>query len=80
VEIDDKLLTEVARGTGGRYFRARDAEALARVTQEIDRLERTTYRQRRTPPRSDWYLWPAGLGLLALLGEVVLRWWRGTVP
>lgn len=80
VEIDDKLLTEVARGTGGRYFRARDAQALARVTEEIDRLERTTYRQRRTPPRSDWYLWPASLALLAVLAEVWLLWGRGTVP
>lgn len=80
VEIDDKLLTEVARGTGGRYFRARDAQALARVTDEIDRLERTTYRTRRTPPRSDWYLLPASLALLALGAEVALLWWRGTVP
>lgn len=80
VEIDDKLLTEVARGTGGRYFRARDAQALGRVTEEIDRLERTTYRQRRTPPRSDWYLWPASLALAAVLAEAWLLWWRGTVP
>ena len=80
VEIDDKLLTEVARSTGGRYFRARDAQALARVTDEIDRLERTTYRQRRTPPRSDWYVLPASLALVALLAEVALLWWRGTVP
>ena len=28
VKIDEKLLTEIATTTGGRYFRARDAEAL----------------------------------------------------
>src|SRR6478672_10228886 len=39
VEIDDSLLTEVARTTGGRYFRATSGEALQRITQEIDRLE-----------------------------------------
>ena len=37
VEIDDALLTEVARLTGGRYFRARDAAALDRITREIDK-------------------------------------------
>ena len=50
------------------------------MTDEIDRLERTTYRQRRTPPRSDWYLVPAAFALVALLGEVALLWWRGTLP
>ena len=41
VEIDEKTLTEVAKRTGGRYFRAKDARALADVYREIDRLERS---------------------------------------
>jgi DNA-binding response OmpR family regulator len=32
------LLSEVARMTGGRYFRARDAAALRSVYDQIDRL------------------------------------------
>ena len=31
VRIDEPLLTDVARTTGGRYFRARDADALKRI-------------------------------------------------
>ena len=54
VEIDDALLTEVARATGGRYFRAKDAAGLQRVTREIDRLERTPTLARRSLPRSEW--------------------------
>lgn len=41
VRIDEELLTEIAEGTGGQYFRARDAEALGRIFQQIDQLERS---------------------------------------
>lgn len=40
VEIDEDTLRAIADRTGGRYFHARDAEALERVIDEIDRLER----------------------------------------
>jgi Ca-activated chloride channel family protein len=35
------LLTEIAQRTGGRYFRAKDSEALTRIFSEIDQLEKT---------------------------------------
>ncbi len=41
VEIDEETLKEIAGTTNGRYFRATDAEGLAKIYQEIDRLERT---------------------------------------
>jgi len=41
VDIDEKTLAEVARRTGGRYFRAKDARALADIYREIDHLERS---------------------------------------
>lgn len=40
-DLDQETLRKVAKGTGGRYFRADDAQVLARVFAEIDRLERT---------------------------------------
>ena len=40
VELDEKTLRAIAERTGGRYFRAEDAEGLAEVYAEIDRLER----------------------------------------
>jgi len=39
VEIDEELLREMARTTGGRYFRARDGQELGEIYAEIDRLE-----------------------------------------
>lgn len=41
VEIDEKTLARIAERTGGRYFRARDAEGLRKTYAEIDRLERS---------------------------------------
>jgi Ca-activated chloride channel family protein len=80
VEIDDALLTEVARATGGRYFRAKDAAGLERITREIDRLERTPTLARRTLPRSEWYVVPGTIALLALLLEAWTLQRRGPIP
>ena len=80
VEIDDALLTEVAQRTGGRYFRARDAEALDRITAEIDRLERTPVRTRVYTRYSELYRWPLAMALLALVAELGLAAWRGPLP
>ena len=40
VEMDEDTLRTVAEQTGGRYFHAADADALERVIDEIDQLER----------------------------------------
>jgi Ca-activated chloride channel homolog len=41
VDIDEPMLTSIAEKTGGRYFRARDTEALANIYSSIDELEKT---------------------------------------
>ena len=72
VELDERLLTDVATMTGGRYFRATDTPSLQSVFAEINRLEKTTV-QRVTYRRVDEaYRWPLGLGLLGLGLEIVL--------
>jgi Ca-activated chloride channel family protein len=42
VDIDERMLTEVATLTGGQYFRATDGATLQAIYAEIDRLEKTT--------------------------------------
>jgi Ca-activated chloride channel family protein len=68
VKIDEVLLTEIAKETGGQYFRAKDAASLGRIFTQIDRLERTpvdvvryTRRDERTRP-----FLALGLAFLAL--------------
>ena len=70
VRIDEELLREIAGMTGGRYFRAKDSEALSRIFRQIDALEKTPIQVTRyvkydelTPP---FVL----AGLLALLVEL----------
>ena len=41
VEIDEKTLTEIARLTGGPYFRATDKEKLQAIYDEINQLEKS---------------------------------------
>jgi Ca-activated chloride channel homolog len=40
-EIDEELLKNIARETGGLYFRAKDKEGLAEIYKTIGRLEKT---------------------------------------
>jgi Ca-activated chloride channel family protein len=80
VEIDDALLTEIAQKTGGRYFRATNAAALQRITEQIDQLERTPVRTRTYTRYTELYRWALGLAVFALLAELGLMAWRGPVP
>jgi len=41
VNIDEKLLTQIANETGGKYFRAKDNESLKSIYSEIDKLEKS---------------------------------------
>jgi Ca-activated chloride channel family protein len=44
MDIDEPTLREIAKRTGGRFFRATEAEALPGIYAEIDRLERAPIR------------------------------------
>jgi Ca-activated chloride channel homolog len=80
VRIDEELLRDVARISGGRYFRARDAVALERIYEQIDRLERSPVRTRTYLSFSEEFRWPLGAALLALACEVLLFARRGPLP
>jgi Ca-activated chloride channel homolog len=41
VNIDEKLLKQIADETGGKYFRAKDNEGLSNIYLEIDKLEKS---------------------------------------
>jgi len=41
IEIDDETLQEIAKITGGEYYRATDTESLKEIYQQIDKLEKT---------------------------------------
>ena len=72
VKIDEQLLSEVARTTGGRYFRATDAASLSNIFAEINRLEKTPVQHLVYRRYDEAYRWPLGIGLLALALEIVI--------
>lgn len=73
VEIDEKLLEEIATTTGGRYFRATDAEALRLIYEQIDRLERTEVSEDRFLRYHEYYGWAVGGALAMISVALVLR-------
>jgi len=80
VKIDEALLTEIAAATGGRYFRAKDADALQRIYEQIDTLERSIVEQRAFVRYTEQFRWPLAIGLLALLSELFILARRGVLP
>ncbi len=81
VQIDEDTLKSIAARTGGRYFRATDAEALRQVYQEIDRLERSTVAEVRYLQYHEHYETFCALALgLALLGWTLGATWLRSLP
>ena len=63
VRIDEPLLSDIARVTHGRYFRARDADALRQIYQQIDQLERVPIRTHTYVRYSELFRWPLACAL-----------------
>ena len=72
VRIDEPLLREIASKTGGRYFRARDSEALSRIFRQIDELEKSPIQVTRYTKYEEATRPLILLGLAALALELVL--------
>jgi Ca-activated chloride channel family protein len=68
-DLDEKTLTEIAKLTGGRYFRARDSAAMEKIYALIDRLEPVVDEDRNLRPIRELFCWPLGLALLIVTGK-----------
>ena len=73
VEIDEDLLKDIASTTGGRYFRAKDSEALSRIFKQIDGLEKTPVQVTRYVRYDELGKPFILIGLLALAVELLLN-------
>ncbi|MEC7935809.1 MAG: VWA domain-containing protein [Candidatus Neomarinimicrobiota bacterium] len=61
-EIDEKTLKEIAKETGGKYFRAKDQNMLSEIYAQIDRMERTEIEVKSFTKYKElfgWFLIPA---------------------
>lgn len=73
VKIDQDLMREIAKKTGGKYFRATDNQSLVAIYKEIDKLEKTKVEELKFVNYDEkfrpWLL----TALLLLVIEFILR-------
>jgi Ca-activated chloride channel family protein len=72
-ELDEDTLTNIAKQTGGRYFRARDPAELVEIYRLLDQLEPVDQDEATYRPRRSLFHWPLGF---ALIGSLLLAWIR----
>lgn len=72
MDLDEPTLRSIAEITGGKYFRAADANALRDVYAEIDELEPAAGHQQWWRPADEWFRWPLGLALVLSVPAMLL--------
>ena len=73
VDIDENTLKQIAATTGGEYFRATDENALEKVFEEIDKLEKTKMSVKEFSKKEEEYLVWALAAFILLCFEILLR-------
>ena len=73
VEIDEKLLKEIAKVTGGKYFRATNNRKLQEIYAEINKLEKTEVEEFKFYNYDEKFRFFALFGLGIFLFELLLR-------
>ncbi|BCS96732.1 aerotolerance regulator BatA [Desulfoluna limicola] len=73
VSMDEGILKEIAKKTGGLYFRAEDAEALSKIWATIDRMEKSEVEVTSWTEYREYYTTPLLIALGLLLLSVMLR-------
>lgn len=73
VQIDEELLQEIAKMTGGKYFRATDNNSLRKIYSEIDKLEKTEIEVTTISRYTEQFHFFALLAAILLAFELLLR-------
>jgi Ca-activated chloride channel family protein len=63
-DLDEQLLRDIARQTGGEYFRARSLPELAQIYRQLDQLEPIARDSLTFRPQRSLLHWPLALALL----------------
>lgn len=72
-DLDEATLKDVAKITGGHYFRATDQASLERIYGFIDQMTRVSQDQAEIRPQYEYYPWFLASGLLIILVLVLAR-------
>jgi Ca-activated chloride channel family protein len=63
-QLDEKALRSIAEQTGGRYFRARNVDELAKIYSLLDELEPLDKDEQSFRPITALFYWPLSIALL----------------
>ncbi len=81
VEIDEKMLGNIAEMTGGKYFRATNTDKLAAIYKEIDRMEKTIVEERKHTRRTEeFFPFALAAGILLMLNFIMKNTLLRTLP
>lgn len=65
-DLDEQTLTDIAKITGGQYFRARNQQELQKIYQKINELEPVDSDFLEFRPEKNLFYWPLGAALALL--------------
>ena len=72
VDVDENTLKKIAAETGGKYYRADNAEKFKQIYDEIDKLEKTDAIISKYTQFKELFPWLAACGFALLLLEIAL--------
>ena len=72
VDVDEDTLQKIADKTGGKYYRADNAEKFQKIYAEIDKLEKTEATINKYTDYKELFAWLVAGGLVLLLVEMAL--------
>jgi Ca-activated chloride channel family protein len=73
VDIDEDTLQKIADMTGGKYYRADNAERFEQIYSDIDKLEKSEAVVKKYTEFDELFKWPVLAGLALLLTEMLLK-------
>ncbi len=73
VEIDEAVLKQISKKTGGKYFRATNNNKLREVYQEIDKMEKSKIEVSEVKRFEEEYKLFGFLALILLISELLIR-------
>ncbi|MDR2693419.1 MAG: VWA domain-containing protein [Chitinispirillales bacterium] len=72
-DINEKELSDIARLTGGAFFRAQNSESLKMIYEEIDRMEKTEIKSVSHVSYSEYFYKWLWVGFIILAAETLLQ-------
>jgi Ca-activated chloride channel family protein len=72
VDIDEDTLQKISEMTGGKYYRADNAEKFQSIYAEIDKMEKTEADVKKFSQHRELFPWFVALGIGLLMAEIAL--------